>query len=85
VDCRGGGWSFGSPYQGEDLIQDAGASGFLAHCTRNRAGPTPGICLYERRIDAADIVVRFPRDWLSDWHMVADNLDRLIAGLRPPR
>jgi hypothetical protein len=74
----------GTPYQGEDLIRDAGASGFLARCTRS-AGPTPGICLYERRIDAADVVVRFPRDWLSDWRMVADNLDRLIAGLRPPR
>jgi hypothetical protein len=36
-------------------------------CTRNRAGPVPGICLYERRIDAADVVVRFPRDWLRDW------------------
>jgi hypothetical protein len=75
----------GTPYQGEDLIRDAGASGFLARCTRSRAGPTPAICLYERRIDAADVVVRFPRDWLSDWRMVADNLDRLIAGLRPPR
>jgi hypothetical protein len=29
--------------------------------------------------------VRFPRDWLSDWHMVADTLDRLIASVRPPR
>jgi len=45
----------------------------------------PGICLYERRIDAADVVVRFPRDWLHDWRMVADKLDRLIASLRVPR
>jgi hypothetical protein len=44
----------------------------------------PGICLYERRIDAADVVVRFPRDWLRDWRMVAGNLDRLIASLRRP-
>src|SRR5262249_49192326 len=42
----------GTPYQGEDLIYDAGATAFLVRCSRNRAGPTPGICLYERRIHA---------------------------------
>src|SRR5215470_9834648 len=51
----------GTPYQGEDLIYDAGATAFLVRCSRNRAGPTPGTCLYERRIDATEIVVRFPR------------------------
>jgi hypothetical protein len=73
----------GTPYQGEDLIYDAVAPGFLVRCSRNGAGPTPGTCLYERRIDAADLVVRFPRDWLGDWRSVADKIDRLIAGLRP--
>ena len=62
----------GTPYQGEDLIYDAEAPGFLVRCTRNGAGPTPGTCLYERRIDAADLVVRFPRDWLADWRAVAE-------------
>jgi hypothetical protein len=75
----------GTPYQGEDLIYDDPAPSFFVRCTRNRAGPMPGICLYERRIDAADVVVRFPRDWLRDWRMVADKLDRLIASLRVPR
>ena len=75
----------GTPYQGEDLIYDEPAPGFFVRCTRNRAGPMPGICLYERRIDAADVVVRFPRDWLRDWRMVADKLDRLIASLRLAR
>jgi hypothetical protein len=75
----------GTPYQGEDLIYDEPAPGFFVRCTRNRAGPMPGICLYERRIDAADVVVRFPRDWLRDWRMVADKLDGLIANLRRPR
>jgi hypothetical protein len=75
----------GTPYQGEDLIYDAVAPGFLVRCTRNGAGPTPGTCLYERRIDNADVVVRFPRDWLSDWRMVADKIDRLIASLQPAR
>jgi hypothetical protein len=72
----------GTPYQGEDLIYDPAAPGFLARCTRNGAGPTRGVCLYERRIDGADVLVRFPRDWLSDWRAVADNIDRLIASLR---
>ncbi|MET0632708.1 MAG: hypothetical protein ABWY92_17765 [Xanthobacteraceae bacterium] len=74
----------GTPYQGEDLIYDATAPGFLVRCTRNGAGPTPGTCLYEKRIGAADLVVRFPRDWLGDWRAVAGKMDRLIASLRPP-
>jgi hypothetical protein len=75
----------GTPYQGEDLIYDSASPGFLVRCTRNGAGPTPGTCLYERRIDAADIVVRFPRDWLADWQTVAGKIDQLIASLRPSR
>jgi hypothetical protein len=74
----------GSPYQGEDLIYDSPANdGFLVRCTRNGPGPTPGICLYERRIERADVVVRFPRDWLDDWKTVAQRVDRLIAQLQP--
>ncbi len=76
----------GTPYQGEDLIYEAPANaGFLVRCTRDGAGPTPGICLYERRIEKADIVVRFPREWLTDWRFVAGKIDRLIATLRPAR
>ena len=74
----------GTPYQGEDLIHDA-ATGFLVRCSRDSAGPTPGICLYSRRIDHADIVVRFPRDWLSDWRAVDAGIERLIESLRPRR
>jgi hypothetical protein len=73
----------GRPYQGEDLIYDATAPGFLVRCSRNGAGPTPGTCLYEQRIDAADLMVRFPRDWLADWRAVSEKIERLIAGLRP--
>jgi hypothetical protein len=76
----------GTPYQGEDLIYDAATpENFLVRCTRNGAGATPGTCLYERRIEAAaDIVARFPRDWLDgDWEEVAGNIDRLIKDLRP--
>jgi hypothetical protein len=31
----------------------------------------------------ADITVRFPRDWLTDWHAVASGIDRLVANLKP--
>jgi hypothetical protein len=74
----------GTPYAGEDLVYAPGTADFLVRCTRG-APPVPGTCLYERRIDRADVVVRFPRDWLDDWRMVAATLDRLIASLRPPR
>jgi hypothetical protein len=75
----------GTPYQGEDLIYDAAAAAFLVRCSRNDAGRTPGTCLYQRRLDGADLMVRFPRDWLGDWRMVAGNVDRLIARLQPSR
>jgi hypothetical protein len=74
----------GTPYAGEDLVYEPGTAGFLVRCTRG-AGPVPATCLYDRRIDTADVVVRFPRDWLDDWRMVAATLDRLIASLRQPR
>jgi hypothetical protein len=74
----------GTPYQGEDLIYDAAGPGFLVRCSRDAAGPTPGICLYEQRIQTADVMIRFPRDWLDDWPRVADTIDRLVARLRPP-
>jgi hypothetical protein len=76
----------GTPYQGEDLIYDAEApENFLVRCSRNGAGPTPGTCLYQLRIESADLTLRFPRDWLDDWRPLAANFDRLIASLHPPR
>jgi hypothetical protein len=72
----------GSPYQGEDLIYDpAAAERFLLRCTR-QAGSTPAMCLHERRVDGADIMLRFPRAWLGDWRTVAGSIDRLIARLQ---
>jgi hypothetical protein len=74
----------GTPYQGEDLIYDQERPDvFLVRCSRDGAGPTPGTCLYSLRIDAADIVVRFPRDWLGDWRQVEEGIERLIGSLRP--
>jgi hypothetical protein len=74
----------GTPYQGDDLIYDAAEPDrFLVRCSRNGAGPTPGTCLYERRIEAADLVVRFPRDWLNDWRLIAGSIEQLIRSLRP--
>ena len=72
-----------TPYPGEDLLYEPSApERFLVRCTRT-SGPAPGICLHEQKIDNADITVRFPRDWLADWQMLASGIDRLIASLRP--
>src|SRR5437764_1383850 len=73
-----------TPYQGEDLFYDPNQpEGFVVRCSRPGAGPTPGICLWERRLrNAADITVRFPRDWLASWRAVADGLERLVASLQ---
>jgi hypothetical protein len=73
-----------TPYQGEDLIYDAAAPDrFLVRCMRQGVGLAPGMCLYDRRIEGAEITVRFPRDWLDDWRKVAAGIDQLIAKIRP--
>ena len=75
----------GTPYHGEDLIYDGAApASFLVRCSRDGAGPVPGICLHARRIGTADLTMRFPRDWLEDWRSVSDGIERLVAKLRPP-
>src|SRR5436305_9370786 len=46
----------GTPYQGEDLFFDPAAQpGFVTRCSRPGGAGTPGICLYERRIEDADL------------------------------
>jgi hypothetical protein len=73
----------GTPYQGEDLIYDPAApERLLMRCTQP-FGAMPGTCLHERRLGAADVTVRFPRDWLNDWRATADGIDRLIAKITP--
>lgn len=74
----------GSPYEGEDVVFDAAApERFLARCARTVNALTPGTCLAERRIGDADIVARFPRDWLESWRDVEAGLEKLIGQLRP--
>ena len=74
----------GSPYQGEDLLYDPAAPDkFVSRCSRPGAAATLGVCLLERRIGAADVTVRFPREWLADWHDLERGIDRLIASMRP--
>jgi hypothetical protein len=75
----------GTPYQAEDLFYDPAApERFVVRCSRPGAGPIPGMCLLERRLaEAADITVRFPRDWLVDWRRVSAGIERLVASLRP--
>jgi hypothetical protein len=73
----------GTPYQGEDLIYLAGEpEQFFARCTR-AAGPVAGTCIYERSLGAAEIALRFPREWLEDWRGLAAGFDRLVAQLHP--
>ena len=72
-----------TPYEGEDLVYlGSEPEKFFARCTR-AVWSVPGTCLYERVIDAAQITLRFPRDWLVDWRKAADGFDRLIAQLHP--
>ncbi len=73
----------GTPYEGEDLVYVAGnPDQFFARCTR-ATGAVPGTCIQERVVGAADMTLRFPRDWLNRWRDVADSGDRLIVQLHP--
>jgi hypothetical protein len=73
-----------TPYQGEDLLYEAAhPEQFFVRCTHEGAGHIPGICLAERRMRNADLIVRFPREWLADWRSVASGIDRLIGSLKP--
>lgn len=73
-----------TPYRGEDVIySDRNPGRFMVRCTRDgTSGATIGMCLFERRVDQADITARFPRAWLSDWPTVSDHLERLIRQIR---
>src|SRR5436305_9053076 len=74
----------GTPYQGEDLFFDPAAQpGFLVRCSRPGAAGMPGMCLYERRIEGADLTLRFPSDWLTQWRAVNAGIDALLAKLKP--
>jgi hypothetical protein len=72
----------GTPYSGEDLFV-ANTPNLNARCTRDAA--TPGMCLSERRVEGADLTFRFPRNWLAQWHDVANAMDRLTVQLHGPR
>ncbi len=76
----------GTPYQGEELLYDNdNPERFLTRCTRDGPSAAIGMCLYQRRISDADITVRFPREWLSDWPAVLSGIERLLASLRMNR
>jgi hypothetical protein len=73
----------GTPYDGEDLIYVGDDPGrFFARCTRP-LGIVPGTCIHERVLGAADMTLRFPRDWLDNWKNVSGGFDRLVAQLHP--
>jgi hypothetical protein len=72
-----------TPYRGEELVFDSETPAhFLARCT-TRGAVGSGNCLLDRRIGDADVTIRFPRDWLSDWRKVADGIDGLVARVHP--
>jgi hypothetical protein len=73
----------GTPYEGEDLVYAAEKpEQFFARCTRP-AGGVPSTCIHERLLDAAEITLRFPREWLQDWRSVVTGFDRLVGELHP--
>lgn len=73
----------GTPYQDEELVfEQAAPEHFLARCSK-KGVVNAGECLLERRVGNADVTLRFPRDWLSDWKNVASGIDRLMARLHP--
>ena len=72
-----------TPYKDEELVfESASPEHFMARCAR-KGVINSGSCLLERRIGNADITVRFPRDWLSDWQSVAAGIDKLMLRLHP--
>jgi len=74
----------GTPYQNEDLFFDPSAQpGFIVRCSRPGPAGTPGMCLYERRIDSADLTVRFPSEWLTGWRATNAGIGKLIGRLKP--
>ena len=74
----------GSPYQNEDLFFDPAAQpGFVARCTRPGRAGLPGMCTLERRIETADVIVRFPSEWLTGWRAVNAGIEKLLAKMKP--
>ncbi len=71
----------GTPYESEDLIYLAEQpEQFFVRCTRP-IRILPGTCVNERSLGAAEITLRFPREWLNHWRSVAASFDQLIAQL----
>lgn len=74
----------GTPYESEDLVYLAERpEQFFARCSRV-VRILPGTCINEHSLGAAEITLRFPREWLQDWRSVAAGFDRLMAQLHPP-
>ena len=73
----------GTPYESEDLIYLAEQpEQFFVRCARP-IRILPGTCVNERSLGAAEITLRFPREWLNHWRSVAASFDQLIAQLHP--
>ncbi len=72
-----------TPYEGEDLVYlIEKPEQFFLRCSRP-VHMVPGTCTQERLLDAAEISLRFPRQWIEDWRSVASGFDRLLATIHP--
>lgn len=72
-----------TPYKSEELVFESQApEHFLARCALKGVKNSGG-CLLERRIGDADVIFRFPRDWLNDWQTLARGIDELTTRLHP--
>ena len=60
----------------------AAQPGFVARCTRPGKAGIPGMCSLDRRIDTADLVVRFPSEWLTQWRAVNEGIDKLLRRMK---
>jgi hypothetical protein len=75
----------GTPYEGEDLVYSVDKpEAFFVRCSRP-ANMVPGTCIDEISVDTAEITLRFTRDWLANWHDVADGFERLTTQIHPAR
>ena len=40
------------------------------------------MCALERRIDTADVIVRFPSEWLTGWRAVNEGIEKVLAKMK---
>jgi hypothetical protein len=74
----------GSPFEGDELYYVAPEGReFAARCSRpSQTRPTPNTCIADYRDHDLDVEVRFPAGLLSEWRLLVDGANGLIAQAR---